>query len=360
LPSSVPRTPQQLCTDTPFASVDLDAVGRNIARMQSYCDAHGLKFRPHIKTHKLPAIAHEQLAAGAVGITCQKVGEAEFMVAAGINDVLVSYPVLGDSKVERLCRLARVAHISVAADSAPVARGISAAAVDADVTIDFLVECDTGLERTGVQTPADAAALAKLVDGLAGLRFAGLMTYPTSDRTPGFFREARSLIEAAGLTVERTSGGGTELAFRTHELGEISELRAGTYVYGDRACIANRSVPIDDCALLVHTTVVSRPTPTRAILDAGSKVLTTDPVEAPGESGYGLLRERPGAVVDELYEEHARVVLSPNEPPLELGEVVTIIPNHACGTTNMQNQVLVHRSGEAVGWWPITSRGAVR
>lgn len=356
----MPRTPPQLGTDTPFASVDLDAVDRNIARMQSYCDAYGLEFRPHIKTHKLPAIAHQQLAAGAVGITCQKVGEAASMVAAGIDDVLVSYPVLGDTKVQRLCGLARVAHISVAADSAAVARGLSAGAAPADVTIDFLVECDTGLERTGVQTPADAAALAQLVDRLPGLRFAGLMTYPTADRTPAFFREARSLIEAAGLAVDRTSGGGTESAFRTHELGDITELRAGTYVYGDRACIANGSVPIDDCALLVHTTVVSRPTSTRAILDAGSKVLTTDPVEAPGESGYGLLLERPGAVIDALYEEHARVELSPNEPPLELGDVVTIIPNHACGTTNMQNQVLVHRSGQAVGWWPIVSRGEVR
>jgi D-serine deaminase-like pyridoxal phosphate-dependent protein len=202
----VPRTPPQLGTDTPFASVDLDAVGRNIARMQSYCDAHGLSFRPHIKTHKLPAIAHEQLAAGAVGITCQKIGEAASMVAAGVDDVLVSYPVLGDSKVERLCGLARVARISVAADSAAVARCLSAGAVEADVTIDFLVECDTGLERTGVQTPSDAASLAQLVHELPGLRFAGLMTYPTSERTPEFFREARSLIEAAGLTVKRTSG----------------------------------------------------------------------------------------------------------------------------------------------------------
>jgi D-serine deaminase-like pyridoxal phosphate-dependent protein len=346
--------------DTPFAAVDLDAVQRNIQRMQSYCDAHGIAFRPHVKTHKLPAIAQEQVRAGAVGITCQKVGEAAAMVAAGMSDVLLTYPVLGRAKVERLCGLAHTAKIGVAADSGEVIRGLSAGATDANVTIDFLIECDTGLGRTGVQTPADAAELAQLVDELPGLRFAGLMTYPTAPNTPGFFRQARTLIESNGLRVERTSGGGTEFAFYTHESGEIDELRAGTYVYGDRACIANGSVPVEDCALRVHATVVSRPTPTRAILDAGSKVLTNDKVEAPDQTGFGLVVERPAARIDVLHEEHARVELSPTEPPLEIGDIVTIIPNHACGTTNMQNEVLVHRSGQPVGWWPVVARGAVR
>jgi D-serine deaminase-like pyridoxal phosphate-dependent protein len=346
--------------DTPFASVDLDAVERNIERMQSYCDAHEIACRPHIKTHKLPAIAHEQVRAGAVGITCQKVGEAAAMVAAGVTDVLLTYPVLGRAKVERLCGLARTATIAVAADSAEVALGLSAGAADAGVTIGFLVECETGLGRTGVQTPAEAAELAQLVDALPGVRFAGLMTYPNGPRAPEFFRAARNLIEDAGLRVDRTSAGGTELAFRAHESGEIDELRPGTYVYGDRACIANGSVSLEDCALRVHATVVSRPTPTRAILDAGSKVLTTDEVEAPGESGFGLVLERPGALIDELFEEHARVELSDTEPPLIIGDIVTIIPNHACGTTNMQNEVLVHRSGAPIGWWPVVARGAVR
>jgi D-serine deaminase-like pyridoxal phosphate-dependent protein len=346
--------------ETPYASVELAAVDRNIQRMQAYCDAHGLAFRPHIKTHKLPALAHEQIRAGAVGITCQKVSEAAVMVAAGLRDVLLAYPVLGREKLERLCGVARVARISVAADSAQIARGIAGAMAESGQVIDFLVECDTGLGRTGVQTPRDAAELAVLVDSLPGLRFGGLMTYPTSDRTASFFREARLAIEAAGLSVACASGGGTETAFRTHERGEITELRAGTYVYGDRACIANGSVPLEDCALRVHATVVSRPTPSRAILDAGSKVLTMDPVEAPGEAGFGLIVDRPRAVIDELYEEHARVALSPDEPPLDLGDVVTIVPNHACGTTNMQNRVFVRRGGEPVGWWPVAARGAVQ
>jgi D-serine deaminase-like pyridoxal phosphate-dependent protein len=346
--------------DTPYASVDLDAVTRNVERMQAYCDAHGLTLRPHVKTHRLPAIAHEQVRAGAVGITCQKVDEAAVMVAAGIEDVLVCYPVLGEAKLERLCGLAAAARISLAADSAEVAHGVSRALARRGLEIDFLVECDTGLDRTGVQTPEQASELARLVDGLPGLRFAGLMTYPTGPLTEPFFARARELIERAGLEVGKLSGGGTETALRTHELAKLTELRTGTYVFGDRACIANGSVALADCALRVHATVVSRPTPTRAILDAGSKVLTTDPVEAPGVPGYGLLVERPGALVDELFEEHARVQLAPEEPPLQLGEVVSIVPNHACGTTYMQPRVLAHRAGAPVGWWPVTGRGAVR
>lgn len=346
--------------DTPYASVDLDLVAQNIDRMQSYADAHGLALRPHIKTHKLPAIARMQLAAGAVGITCQKTAEAAAMIAAGIDDVLISYPLIGAEKLQRLCGLARQARVAVAADSPVVARAISAAAAEHGVTIEFLVECDTGLARTGVQDPRQAADLARLVDELPGLRFGGLMTYPSGPQARSVLRAARVAIEAEGLVVARVSGGGTGHAFSTHESGEVTELRVGTYVYGDRACVANGSVPLATCALRVHATVVSRPTDSRVILDAGSKTLTTDRVEAPGVTGYGLILERPNAKIDELFEEHARVILSPSEPLPEIGDIVTIVPNHACGTTNMQNEVFVHRSGRPVGWWPVAARGGVR
>jgi D-serine deaminase-like pyridoxal phosphate-dependent protein len=346
--------------DTPYASVDLDLVARNIDRMQSYADAHGLALRPHVKTHKLPGVARMQLAAGAVGITCQKTAEAAAMIACGVDDVLISYPLLGAQKLDRLCGLARQARLAVAADSPVVARAISAAAAEHGVTIEFLVECDTGLARTGVQNPRQAAELARLVEDLPGLRFGGLMTYPSGPRAAPALGAARAAIEAEGMTVGRVSGGGTEHAFSTHESGEVTELRVGTYVYGDRACVANGSVPLEACALRVHATVVSRPTESRAILDAGSKTLTTDGVEAPGVAGYGLILERPGAEIDEVFEEHARVKLSSSEVPLEIGDVVTIVPNHACGTTNVQNEVFVHRSGQPVGWWPVVARGGVR
>jgi len=345
--------------DTPFATVDLDAVERNIARLQGYCNEHGLAFRPHIKTHKLPAIAHMQVRAGAVGITCQKLGEAEVMQAAGIRDILLTFPLVGTGKAERLAALAHEGEIAVAADSAVVARGLSQALGGAGAEAGFLVECDTGFGRTGVQTAQEAAELAELVDGLPGLRFDGLMTYPTLPGTGPALRAAIDEIRARGIEVRTVSAGGTPTFFTNHEVPEITEVRAGTYLYGDRACIANGSVPLEDCALRVRATVVSRPTAERGILDSGQKALTSDPVEPAGE-GHGFIVEYPDARVYGLSEEHCHVDFGPCDERPEIGEVVTVIPNHACGCTNMYDEVAVHRGGRLVGFWPVAARGKVR
>jgi D-serine deaminase-like pyridoxal phosphate-dependent protein len=346
--------------DTPAATVDLDAVQRNIARMQGYCDEHGLAFRPHIKTHKLPAIAHMQVEAGAVGITCQKLGEAEVMESAGLKDILLSFPLVGSAKAERLAALAGEVSVAVAADSEAVARGLSSAAAGAGVEVGFLVECDTGFGRTGVQSPADAATLAELVDSLPCLRFDGLMTYPTLPGSSTWLASAQKEIEGRGLRVSRVSGGGTGSAFTNHVGGVVTEVRAGTYVYGDRSCIANGSVPLEDCALRVRATVVSRPTSDRAILDCGSKTLTSDPAEKTSEAGHGLVVEYPEARIYALSEEHGHVDVGSCRPAPDLGEVVTVVPNHACGCTNMHDEVVVHRHGRVVGTWPVAARGKIR
>ncbi|HZT84687.1 MAG TPA: D-TA family PLP-dependent enzyme [Gaiellaceae bacterium] len=346
--------------DTPVATVDLDAVERNIARMQGYCDEHGLAFRPHVKTHKLPALAHLQLRAGAVGITCQKLGEAEVMAASGVRDILVTFPIVGAEKAERLAALAREVAVSVAADSAEVARGLSAALAREGVVAGFLVEVDTGFARTGVQTPKAAAELAELVDALPGLRLDGLMTYPTLPGSGPILRAAVGEIRARGLEVRVVSGGGTPTFFTNHEVPEITEVRAGTYVYGDRSCIANVSVPLEDCALRVRATVVSRPTPERGILDAGSKTLTTDPAEEAAGGGHGLIVEYPDARIYALSEEHGHVDLSACAERPEVGEVVTVVPNHACGCTNLHDRVVVHRSGRVIGCWAVAARGRLR
>lgn len=345
--------------DTPFATVDLDAVERNITRMQGYCDEHGLDFRPHVKTHKLPAIARMQVEAGAVGITCQKLGEAEVMEAAGLRDILLSFPLVGEAKAERLAALAGKATLAVAGDSDAVARGLSATLARVGVEVGFLVECDTGFQRTGVQTPQAAADLAELVQSLPGLRFDGLMTYPTLAGTGPWLRAAIDEVRARGLDVAKVSAGGTPTFYSNHELPEVTEVRAGTYVYGDRACIANGSVPLDDCALRVRATVVSRPTSERGILDSGSKTLTNDPAED-GGGGHGLIIEYPEARLYALSEEHGHVDFAacPNRP--EVGEVVTIVPNHACGCTNLHDEVAVHRGGRIVGLWPVAARGKLR
>ena len=337
--------------DTPVLVADLDAVERNIAGMQAYCDAHGFDLRPHIKTHKLPELARRQVAAGARGITCQKLGEAEVMADAGLDDILISFPLVGAPKAERLAALAERITVSVVGDSAAVANGLAPVLARAGREVDFLVECDTGNARTGVQSPDEAAELAATVARLDGLRFAGLMTYPTLPESGPWLRAAREAIERRGLAVERVSGGGTPTARLTHEVGEVTEVRPGTYIYGDRACMANGSVPLADCALRVLATVVSTPTATRAILDAGSKTLTSD--LAAGATGYGYLVEHPEAEVYKLNEEHGHVEVR----GCEVGERVTIVPNHACGTVNLHDEVVFHRAGEVVDIVRVAARG---
>jgi D-serine deaminase-like pyridoxal phosphate-dependent protein len=346
--------------DTPVATVDLDAVERNIARMQGYCDEHGLDFRPHIKTHKLPAIAHLQVRAGAVGITCHKLGEAEVMEAAGLRDILLSFPLVGAAKAERLAALAGEADVTVVGDSDVVANGLSPALAQAGAEVGFLVECDTGFGRTGVQTPQAAADLAELVSSLPGLRFDGLMTYPTLPGSGPLLRAAIEELRNRGLDVAKVSAGGTPTFFSNHEVPEVTEVRAGTYVYGDRSCIANGSVPLEDCALRVRATVVSRPTATRGILDCGSKALTNDPAEAASGGGHGLIVEHPEARIYTLSEEHGHVDFGDCSSRPSVGEVVTVIPNHACGCTNLYDEVAVHRNGRLVSLWPVAARGKLR
>jgi D-serine deaminase-like pyridoxal phosphate-dependent protein len=344
--------------ETPVLTADLDAIERNVSRMQAYCNEHGVELRPHIKTHKLPELARLQLDAGAIGITCQKLGEAEVMADAGVEDILLSFPLVGEAKAERLAALAGRVKMTVVGDSAAVAEGLSPVLARHGVEVDFLVECDTGLGRTGVQSPEEAADLAELVEGLEGLRFAGLMTYPSLPETAAWLQAARAAVEARGLSVDRISGGGTPTAERTHELGVVDELRVGTYIYGDRASIVNGSVPLENCALRVVATVVSRPTRERAIIDAGSKTLTSDP--ALGATGHGLLVEYPEAEVYALNEEHGYVDVSRCDPPPEIGDRVTIVPNHACTTANMHDEIVMHRGGDVVETLPTAARGKVR
>ena len=329
--------------DTPFLTADLDAVERNVERMQRYCDDHGLALRPHVKTHKLPRLARLQVDAGACGITCQKIGEAEVFADAGFDDILISFPIVGPQKVVRLEELAQRVRLTVAIDSVEAADAAAAAGVD------VLVECDTGGGRTGVQTPEDAAAL-----GANTRRFRGFMTYPFPAGADAFLRRAVGLARGA----DWVSVGGTPTAFAAHEGGVATELRVGTYVYGDRACLANGTVAVDDCALRVVATVVSTPTPMRAILDAGSKTLTSD--MAAGATGYGLLVEHPGAEIVQLNEEHAIVDVSGCAERPRVGDRVSVIPNHACGATNLHDVVALHRSGDAVEVVPVAARGTIR
>lgn len=343
--------------ETPVPVVDIDLLQANISRLQSYLEEHGIANRPHIKTHKIPAIAQMQMDAGAVGITCQKVSEAEVMADAGFSDIFIPYNIIGESKLTRLMSLAKRITVSVTADSDFVIRGLSEAAQEAGLTIEVLIECDTGAHRCGVQSPQEAAELARLINQLPNLHFGGLMTYPTNEQTDEFVRETRELLTEDGLQIQRVSGGGTPTMWQVHTHSEITEHRAGIYVYGDRLTLRSGAVTLDTCALKVHTTVVSRPTSDRGILDAGSKSLSSD---LHGLDGYGYICEYPEAKIYALSEEHGHVDFSACERKPEIGERLTVIPNHCCTVTSMFDEVVGARNGEVEVVWQVTARGTVR
>jgi D-serine deaminase-like pyridoxal phosphate-dependent protein len=343
--------------DTPVAVIDLDKLEANIGRLQGYLDEHGIANRPHIKTHKIPHIAHMQLQAGAVGITCQKLGEAEVMAQAGCRDIFLPYNLLGRTKLDRLAALARWTSLSVTADSATVIEGLSERMRLEPEALTVLIECDTGGGRCGVQTPEQAAELARLVERSPGLRFGGLMTYPCGDQTDPFMARTRELLAADRISLERVSGGSTPRMWQAHTFREVNEYRAGTYVYGDRKCIQVGAMTPDQCAMTIITTVVSRPTEDRAILDGGSKTFTSDLL---GLEGHGLILEYPQARFYGMSEEHGHVDLSACVSRPAIGERVTVIPNHCCVVSNMFNEVVGVRGGRVEVTWPVAARGRLQ
>ena len=342
--------------ETPVPVIDLDVVERNLSRMQAYAYSHGLALRPHIKTHKLPRFAQRQVALGAVGITCQKLGEAEVMADAGLDDILISYPLIGADKARRLAALARRVKMRVAIDNPLALETVARAAQEAGRTIAVLVEFDSGMNRTGVTSVADALALIAQVKAADGLRFDGLMTYPSSAATTAFVRA----VMEAGVALPMVSGGGTPGAAHAHEIEGVTEMRVGTYIYNDRTLVELGAATLEDCALVVHATVISRPTGTRAILDCGSKTLSSDLIPRGVSAGYGLLIDYPDAVIDRLSEEHGMVDLSRSEAKPALGERVRILPNHVCVVTNLHDEVVVSRDGVVEGLWPVAARGMTR
>ncbi len=346
--------------NTPAVLVDLEIARRNIERFQAYADAQGLAVRPHIKTHKLPAVAEMQLKAGAIGITCQKISEAEAMIAGSpkITDVLLTYNIIGLEKLEHLKALARKVTLSVVADSEAVVEGLSGAFASEPAPLPVLVECNTGADRCGVPTPESAAALAQRIAKAPGLVFGGLMTYPPAGgaaAVQSFMSRTKAFIEAAGLTVPVITSGGTPSMMQAAEAPVTTEYRPGTYVYNDRSLVSRGVCGWEDCALTVLATVVSVPAANRAIIDAGSKALTSDLL---GLSGYGHVLGRDDIAIDQLSEEHGRLV-SKGPIHLNVGDRLRIVPNHACVVTNMVDTVNILERGEISAVWPVSARGCI-
>jgi D-serine deaminase-like pyridoxal phosphate-dependent protein len=349
-----PRTIDDV--DTPAVLIDLDIALRNIAHAQAQADKSGVKLRPHIKTHKLPFFAMKQMEAGAVGITCQKVGEAEVMADAGLTDIFLPYNILGQSKLMRLHGLHQRITLSVTADSRTTIEGYAATFTDASHPLKVLIECDTGGGRVGVQTQDESLRLARLIAAAPGLRFGGLMTFPPvgePEKAEAWLRAARDLLNESGLACETITTGGTPDMWRNADTSVITEYRPGTYIYMDRYQVGKGAATLEDCAATVLATVVSRPTPTRAILDAGSKALTSDTLGLPD---HGELVGEPGAHVVGLSEEHGKVEM-PASSTLKVGDRVRVLPDHVCPVINLFDEVHLISGNTIVDVLPVAARG---
>jgi D-serine deaminase-like pyridoxal phosphate-dependent protein len=354
--------------DTPALVIELDAFERNLKRLSDAVAGRGVRVRTHAKTHKCPEIARRQIAAGAVGVCCQKVSEAEAMVDGGVADVLVSNEVVGARKLERLAALARRARIGVCADDAANVRALSEAAQRAGATLEVYVEVDVGARRCGVAPGEPAAALAREIAARPGLRFAGLQAYhgaaqhlrSITERRAAIARAAsaanqtRRLIESEGIACPSVTGAGSGSFMFEIESGAYDEIQPGSYVFMDADYAKNEwaaPLPRFEHALFVLATVMSRPAPERAVLDAGLKALAVD-------SGLPLVWERPGLRYARASDEHGVLEISAGAPPA-LGDKLLLVPGHCDPTVNLYEWYVCVRDNFVEEVWPITARGAL-
>lgn len=340
--------------ETPSILIDLDRMERNILRMQERCNTLGLALRPHIKTHKIPDIARLQIEAGARGIACQKVSEAEVFASAGFNDIQIPYNIVGPQKTARLADLALYNRVTVSADHPSVIAGLADAAKENEMSIRVMVELATEIERTGAPL-SEIVTLAKRIDEDEHLHFAGVLVYPSNPNIRPVLQEALAALDRAGIGVDAVSGGGTGAALYAQEVPELTELRVGTYVFNDWRTVTSGWAALDDCAMRVSASVVSRPTSTRMILDTGSKTLASDDVDGV----YGHIVEYPNARIYKLAEEHAFVDVSACDDLPVIGDRVHIIPVHTCVVSNLHHALYGVRGETVEVEWPVAARGMV-
>jgi D-serine deaminase-like pyridoxal phosphate-dependent protein len=348
--------------DTPVLTVDLDALEENLERYQRYFTEHGIGLRPHIKTHKTVAIAHMQMRRGAIGLCCQKIGEAEVMVNGGLDqDILIPYNIVGAKKLDRLTALAKRAQkLTVSVDSTYTVEGLSAAAQKAGVTLGVLVDMEVGDKRTGVLTPRQAVELGQVIQRSPGLELRGLMLYPTPPKTRPLIQEALGLFDRSGLPHPIVSGGSTPNAFFAEQVPELTEYRAGEYPMGGHKYLELGSHTVEQCALRVLATVVSRPDDQRCFLDCGSKTLSASIMTINGGTSVGYIVEYPDARLHGYSEEHGHVDISACVRKPEIGERVTVLPVHPCPCVNEHDELIATRKGLVEAVWPVLARGKIR
>lgn len=352
--------------ETPAALVDLKRVRANLQRTATYCREHGLAWRPHVKTHKTPELATMQMEAGAVGVTVATPAEAEVMAPA-INDILLAYPPFGPSKLRRLMALPEHVRLTVGLDSAEALRGLAEAGRAVGRRVGVLIELDLGMHRVGVQTPADAVALARQAVEMEGVEYRGVMFYPghirerVDEQGPQLAALSRELghflaaLKAAGLPAKIVSGGSTPTLWRSHEIRGITEVRPGTSIFNDRTTAAIGACGPDEYAYTVLATVISTAVPGQAVIDAGAKALAKEELRGEG-GGYGVLLDRPEVTVKAMSEEHGLLDLSGTKWQPRVGEQVRVVPNHVCVSVNLLEELWAVQGEDVIDRWEVAGR----
>lgn len=359
--------------DTPCVVVDLDVVRHNLQEMASFTEQHGVRLRPHVKTHKTAYFAALQMKLGACGVTVAKLGEAEVMADAGVEDILIAYPIWGEAKLRRLKALAERVRVIISLDSVEVAAGIASVGQELGHVIPLYLEIDTGMHRCGCLPGADAARLARRIHSLDGVELIGILTYPghiyqgepTVDRIRSLVADEVAKMRATllalrgmGIPVREVSVGSSVTARVEATMDGVTEIRPGEYIFNDRNLLLAGLASEDTCALSVLTTVVSKPAADRAIIDAGSKALSSDRIVWPGQTstGYGHVRGRPDLVIEGLAEEHGIVrVAEPVRGPA-IGDRLLVIPNHACVVPNLFGEIMGVRNGRLEQVIPVEAQ----
>jgi len=354
---------------TPAVLVDVDVLERNIARMAERARAAGVRLRPHAKTHKLLEVGRLQLAAGAPGLTLAKTSEAEVFADGGFDDIFLAYPVVGADKGRRLLALAERIRLTVGVDSVDGARTLSGVFAAAGRRLDVRLKIDSGLHRVGV-LPEQAMGVARALVDLPGLRLRGVFTFaghaygethPDGIAAVGHHEGATlvavaSALRSAGLPADEVSVGSTPTAPHAMTVPGVTECRPGVYAYNDASQVSLGTCSLQDCALTVLATVVSVPAPDRAVLDAGSKTVSSDPLR-PEEQGFGWVLGR-RARLARLSEEHGVLAVEEGER-FRVGERVRVLPNHACVVSNLHDRVLAVRGESVEAEWRVAARGRV-
>jgi len=354
--------------ETPSLLVDVDRMRRNLDRGANYAREHGLSLRPHIKTHKSPLLAMEQLRRGSQGVTCATPFEAEVMSEVA-DDILVMYPPVGPQRAMRLAALAERVTLTVALDSEVAANEMSRAAARSGRRVKVLVELDAGMHRVGLPSPSDGVGLAHRIATLPGLELAGVAFYPGHVRGPvhehatqlaelgKFVAETRSTFANAGIAIDVVSAGSTPTLWQTHQIAGVTEMRPGTYIFNDRTTAEIGACAWDDCALTVLATVVSTAVPGQAVIDAGTKALGREPMRGGSAAGFGCVLGDQEAIVASMSEEHGIIDLTHTAWRPRVGDQVRVIPNHVCIAVHLADLVYGVRDEAVVSSWPVAARG---